>query len=1112
MTDTATLVLDVDARKLLDAERAQDRFGRSSEKMETQTTNATAAIGSVFARLVPLIGAAVASLGAGMGLAASIREAEKFETTMFRIDAVIKATGGAAGRSADQLREQARELARSTLESTEGVLQAQQTLLTFRNVQGDVFDRAIVAAADMTAALGGDLNSATMQLAKALENPLEGISALSRSGTVFTSAQKDMVRAMVETGQIAEAQNFILSELEAQYSGTAHAAAGGLAGAQDTLGQSLQELGLVIGTALLPPMTAIAYIAADVVDGFAAVISSVVSFFDAIGGLGLWMSNAELARVATDNLTLSMGDEITAINELAAAMGSENTMTIAFARDKLTQAQAHLATADAVRQETQSLVDNQVALLELERVRRMDALSVIPNASEAYELMDQSIADLIVRQQGLREIVEETNGNYRDAVSVVEDISAAILDAEDGVVTFGSGVVTATGLTDRLSTAASEISFSGAVSEAQQLAQWLSISMVRAIELSTKTAAMRDEDALMAGNVIPSADDKANLKNSIENYKRLTDTVKVTRRSIDRVSTSAGGAARSIRDMNDDLRKTADAMNLAADPMLAYTKRLSEIEELKPHLTAKGYSAAMKDVNKQLVESNPLVNDLTDAFSDFAVRGFQDFKGFAQSVLSIFKNMIRDMIAYALKNRIMVMLGLGGSSVGSSAMAAVGSAASSAGGGLLGSFGGGAGLAGLAGGTGLMGGLGNALGGGVGNVLSIGANAAAAGGGLMATLGAAIPLVGALGLAFGALRTKTTELDRGVNVAVNGINATVENFSTVQKSRFFGLSKSTSTVTSEDENSPILDAVRDIQGGVREAASLLGIGADAFQNFSHSFSLSLKGMTDEQAASAIAAELAKMGDAYAGMIPHIKDMNQLLAVSSERFSLETRVLQLQGDTVALRERELDAVHEYNRATVQQIHDLEDAADAADKASRVASERFGIETRILQLKGDTNELQRRELAALDQSNRARMRELYQLERAASVNNERFGLETRLLELQGKTGALRKRELEALHPLNRALQREIYAAQDAAKAIESKNDAIQKTMDIFRQPLSLDSDRFTDRFSATIQAAEDRRARVMEATADQTLSEIRLMRIALNKLHIEQRDANLVLGAA
>lgn len=259
-------------------------------------------------RLAPAIGAAMGALASGAGFSAAIREAEKFQTTMFRVDAIIRATGGAAGRSAEQLREQARQIARSTLESTEGVLQAQQTLLTFRKVQGEVFDRAIVAATDMAAALGGDLNSATLQLAKALENPLEGISALSRSGTVFTKSQKEMVQGMVETGKIAEAQNYILSELEAQYKGTAEAAAGGFAGAQDTLSQSMQEFKLELAESLglLRLATAANHAVAAAVDFLAERIDAARGYFIAAAvGLTAYFTPALIAATARVGLFIA---------------------------------------------------------------------------------------------------------------------------------------------------------------------------------------------------------------------------------------------------------------------------------------------------------------------------------------------------------------------------------------------------------------------------------------------------------------------------------------------------------------------------------------------------------------------------------------------------------------------------------------------------------------------------------------------------------------------------------------------------------------------------------------------------------------------------------------
>lgn len=194
-----------------------------------------------------LVGAYVGIQGVRSFFGGVIHEQEQLQRNLLRTEQLIQTTGRSAEVSAESLHQRARELAAATLESTEGIMQAQQTLMTFRNVRGEVFDQAIEGALDLSRAMKTDLNSATLQLAKALEDPITGMTALTRSGTVFTQKQKDMVRQMVETGRTAEAQRFILEELAAQYGGVARKEAEGFAGAQDSMAQALQEAKIAIG-------------------------------------------------------------------------------------------------------------------------------------------------------------------------------------------------------------------------------------------------------------------------------------------------------------------------------------------------------------------------------------------------------------------------------------------------------------------------------------------------------------------------------------------------------------------------------------------------------------------------------------------------------------------------------------------------------------------------------------------------------------------------------------------------------------------------------------------------------------------------------------------------
>lgn len=238
MNDFATLGLRADTTDLRNAQTELRNLTREGGQTEQRMGRATAAISGHWRRLAAAAGAAAGGIAAAFGFAASIREAEAYELRLNRIQAIIRATGGVAGRTSEQLEAQAQSLARASLESVDGVMQAQQTLLTFRSVQGQVFDEAIEAAMDLSAAMGQDLRSSIMQVGRALEDPARGVTALTRSGTVFTESQREMIRTMQEAGDIAGAQRLILTELQAQYGGVAREVPR-LSGAVDSLGQSL---------------------------------------------------------------------------------------------------------------------------------------------------------------------------------------------------------------------------------------------------------------------------------------------------------------------------------------------------------------------------------------------------------------------------------------------------------------------------------------------------------------------------------------------------------------------------------------------------------------------------------------------------------------------------------------------------------------------------------------------------------------------------------------------------------------------------------------------------------------------------------------------------------
>lgn len=168
-----------------------------------------------------------------------------------QVATAIESTGAAAGKNLKELEAQASQLQQNTIFGDEDILKnATAQLLTFTNIAGEQFDRTQKAALDLATRLDGDLKSASIQLGKALNDPVANLSALSRSGIQFSKEQKKVINELVKTNKLAEAQTIILNELEKQYGGSAEAAAeAGLGGFQQ-LSNSIGDLQEVMGEIL----------------------------------------------------------------------------------------------------------------------------------------------------------------------------------------------------------------------------------------------------------------------------------------------------------------------------------------------------------------------------------------------------------------------------------------------------------------------------------------------------------------------------------------------------------------------------------------------------------------------------------------------------------------------------------------------------------------------------------------------------------------------------------------------------------------------------------------------------------------------------------------------
>jgi hypothetical protein len=209
--------------------------------------------------------AALAFAAAGIAAAAfavkfgkdALAAGEAASTANARIEQINKSMGlfGESTTAVSKsLIKYAEETARATGVDTNSIKATQAKLLTFKELAatadelGGNFQRTTKAAIDLGAAGFGTAELNAVALGKALNDPIKGISALTRNGITFTESEKERIKVLVESNKVGEAQNMILEAIETQVGGTAEATAN----ATDRMKVGFTQVQERVGLALLP--------------------------------------------------------------------------------------------------------------------------------------------------------------------------------------------------------------------------------------------------------------------------------------------------------------------------------------------------------------------------------------------------------------------------------------------------------------------------------------------------------------------------------------------------------------------------------------------------------------------------------------------------------------------------------------------------------------------------------------------------------------------------------------------------------------------------------------------------------------------------------------------
>ena len=201
-------------------EKGMNEVERSIKKAQRSIQR----IGKKMQRTGAIISASVTAPMLALGKT-SFDAAVKHREAVAQIEAGLKSMGDASGKTAAQLKKSALQLeGLSTFNADDIMTKVTANMLTFGEISGEAFDRAQMAALDLSTRLDQDLKSSTILIGKALNDPITGLSALSRVGVKLSEDQEELAKKLAETGDIAGAQNIILKELERQYAGSAKAA------------------------------------------------------------------------------------------------------------------------------------------------------------------------------------------------------------------------------------------------------------------------------------------------------------------------------------------------------------------------------------------------------------------------------------------------------------------------------------------------------------------------------------------------------------------------------------------------------------------------------------------------------------------------------------------------------------------------------------------------------------------------------------------------------------------------------------------------------------------------------------------------------------------------
>lgn len=316
-------------------------------------------------------------------------------------------------------------------------------------------------AADALQRLGvnlEDVNPNTQELTDIVDTLASAGLSAADALTIFGDRGGPAILALVGNNQRLKDLTSEMQNVEGAASDMATTMRDNLEGDAMSLRSAIEGLIIAIGDAgLTAALRTLIQVTTTVVRGFTAMVDAIAALPGYVGEfLGMGAAQRELADAA-NAVTVAMNEEIAKSDVLNGTLSEGRTMSVETARVKLVQAQAHLSTADAMRQEAVEQVKlsqeyqriklaadgarNMVASLQAQADQGILPESGVVNLQRALNTLRASTTEM----QRLEEEAGQGSEEFEAAKAEVERLKTAIENADGEMVTLGGNIVTATG-------------------------------------------------------------------------------------------------------------------------------------------------------------------------------------------------------------------------------------------------------------------------------------------------------------------------------------------------------------------------------------------------------------------------------------------------------------------------------------------------------------------------------------------------------------------------------------------------------------------------------------------------------------------------------------------